>query len=165
MPKSLLILCVILAANSEFASAQATVRVETTDLQGPRSLQKQTGAAAIRDYLQSWQRFAAALEGNRADLLDEGFVGVAKGKLTDTVRQQVASGIRTHYQDRAHDVRIVFYSPDGLSIELKDTVDYDVQVIDHGKSKMTQRVHAHYIVVLTPTEVRWKVRVFQSVPG
>ena len=91
-------------------------------------------------------------------------MGVAKEKLADTIRQQAALGIRTHYQDRAHDLQIVFYSPEGLSIELTDTVEYDVQVIDHDKSQMTQRVHAHYIVVLTPAEVRWKVRVFQAVP-
>ncbi len=165
MPKSLLILCVMFAATSGFAGAQATVHVKSADLEGPRPLQKQTGAAAIRDYLQSWHCLAATLEGNRADLLDEDFVGVARDKLADTIREQAALGIRTHYRDRAHDLQIVFYSPDGLSIELKDTVDYDVQIIDHAKSQMTQRVHAHYIVVLTPTEVRWKVRVFQSVPG
>jgi hypothetical protein len=107
----------------------------------------------------------AALEQNRADLLDADFVGVAKEKLAGTIRQQAALGIRTRYQDRGHDLQIVFYSPDGLSIELKDTAEYDVQLIDHDKSQMKQRVRAHYIVVLTPAEVRWKVRVFQSVPN
>jgi hypothetical protein len=34
-------------------------------------------------------------------------------------------------------------------------------VFDHDKQLTTQQVHAHYIVVLTPAEVRWRVRVFQ----
>ncbi len=164
MLRSFLILCAF-AATSGFASPQDNVRVEPADLQGPRPLERQTQAAAIRDYLQSWRSLRAALDQNRADLLDADFVGVAKDKLADTVRQQAKLGIRMRYQDRAHDLQIVFYSPDGLSIELKDTAEYDVQLIDHDKSQMTQRVRAHYIVVLTPAEVRWKVRVFQSVPG
>jgi hypothetical protein len=164
MPRSFLILCAFFAATSGFASPQDNVRVEPSDLQGPRPLQKQTQAAAIRDYLRSWQSLRIALEQNRADVLDADFVGVAKDKLADTVRQQAKLGIHTRYQDRAHDLQIVFYSPDGLSLELKDTVEYDVQVIDHDKSQMTQSVRAHYVVVLTPAEVRWKVRVFQSVP-
>lgn len=164
MTKSLLILCAFLAATSDFGSPQDDVRVEPANLQGPRPLQKQTEAAAIRDYLQSWKSLSGALEQNRADLLDADFVGVAKDKLAATIQQQAALGIRTRYQDRAHDLQIIFYSPDGLSIELKDTVDYDMQLIDHDKTQMTQKVRTHYIVVLTPAEVRWRVRVFQSEP-
>jgi hypothetical protein len=165
MLRSFLILCAFFTAASGFARPQDNVRVEPTDLQGPRPLQKQTRAAAIRDYLRSWRSMSSALEQNRADLLDADFVGVAKEKLAGTIRQQAALGIRTHYQDRGHDLQIVFYSPDGLSIELKDTAEYDVQLIDHDKSQMKQTVRTHYIVVLTPAEVRWKVRVFQSVPN
>jgi hypothetical protein len=49
-----------------------------------------------------------------------------------------------------------------LSIELTDTVEYDVQLLDHDKSQATQRVRARYIVVLTPAELRWRVRVLQA---
>ena len=100
MLRSFLLLCAFFAATSGFASPQDNVRVEPADLQGPRPLQKQTGAAAIRDYLRSWRSMNAALEQNRADLLDADFVGVAKEKLAGTIRQQAALGIRTRYQDR-----------------------------------------------------------------
>ena len=143
---------------------QATVRVEPANPQRTRLLQAQTAAAAIRDYLQSWQSLRAALEQNRPDLLDQSFVGTALDKLTDTLHQQAAAGITTRYEDRAHDLRIVFYSPEGLSMQLIDNVEYDQQVLDHDKVLTTQRVHARYIVVLTPTEVRWRVRVFQAEP-
>jgi hypothetical protein len=164
MLRSLLIFSVLAFAVSQFAVAQPEVRIESSKLQGPRLLEEQTRAAAIRDYLKSWQSFRAALDQNRADLLNADFVGTAKDKLTETIQQQAALGIRTRYQDRAHDLQIVFYSPEGLSIELTDNVDYDVQVLDHDKVTTTQRVSARYVVVLTPAEVRWRVRVFQAVP-
>jgi hypothetical protein len=162
MLKSLLILCAFFTATSGIGSAQAAVLVEPPNLQGPRHLPEQTATAAIRDYLQSWQSLRAAFEQNRADLLDPDFVGTARDKLTDTIQQQANLGIRTHYQDRAHDLQIVFYSPEGLSIELTDKVEYDVQVLDHERVKTIQHLSARYVIVLTPAEVRWRVRVFQA---
>jgi hypothetical protein len=60
---------------------------------------------------------------------------------------------------------LVFYSPEGLSIQLLDTVEYDLQVLDHDKLQTTQHIRAQYVAVLTPTEVRWKVRLFQAKPA
>jgi hypothetical protein len=162
MLKSLLILCSLLSANPAMGSAQATVRVEPPNLQGPRALPEQTGTAAIRDYLQSWQNLRAALEQNRADLLDPAFVGTARDKLAETIQQQTALGMHTRYQDRAHDIQIVFYSPEGLSIELTDNAEYDLQIIDNDRVKTTQHISVRYVIVLTPAEVRWRVRVFQA---
>ena len=164
MLRFLLILCTVFNAASIDGTAQAEVHVESTNLQGPMPLQEKTGTAAIRNYLQSWQSLRAAFEQNRADLLDPDFVGIAKEKLTGTIQQQARLGIRTRYVDRAHDIQIVFYSPEGLSIELTDKVEYDMQVLDHDKVTTTQRMSARYIVVLTPAEVRWRVRVFQAAP-
>ena len=164
MLKSLLIVTAVVASASNYVAAEATVRVEPSNLKGPRELQEQTSAAVIRDYLKAWQGFREALGQNRPDLLAADFVGTSKDKLTETIQQQAALGIRTKYQDLSHDLQIVFYSPEGLSIELTDTVEYEVQVLDHEKVTATQRVNAHYIVVMTPAEVRWRVRVFQSVP-
>jgi predicted PhzF superfamily epimerase YddE/YHI9 len=103
-----------------------------------------------------------ALEQNRADLLSPSFVGTAKDKIAETIQQQSALGISTRYEDRAHDIQIVFNSPEGLSIELTDKVEYDVQVLDHDRVKTIQHVSARYVIVLTPAEVRWRVRVFQA---
>ena len=143
---------------------QATVRVEPPKLQGPRALRDQTATAVVRDYLESWQSLRGALAQNRPNLLDRDFVGTAKDKLTNTIREQVKIGIHTRYVDRAHDVQIVLYSPEGLSIQLIDNVSYDEQVLDKDKVLTTQRIHARYIVVMTPAELRWRVRIFQSQP-
>jgi hypothetical protein len=164
MIKSLLVILSVLATTFAHAAESPAVHVEPTNLQGPRPLEKQTETAAIRDYLQSWQSLRASLEQNRADTLDPDFVGNARDRLTETIQEQAALGIRTRYQDRAHDIQIVFYSPEGLSIQLRDNVEYDVQVLDHDKVQTEQRLRARYIVILTPAEVRWRVRIFQAEP-
>jgi hypothetical protein len=162
MLKTFLIVCVSLAASVDLAAAQAVVRVDAAHVKGPRTLNEQTRTAAIRDYLQSWQTLSNALAQNRADLLDADFVGTARDRLANTIREQAALGIRTHYRDRAHDIQVVFYSPEGLSIELIDTADYDVELTDGNQAVTTEPAHARYIVVLTPSEVRWRVRVLQA---
>jgi len=162
MLKPLLTLCALFTVAAGIGSSQPTVRVEPSNLQGPRPLSEQTGKAAVRNYLQSWQSLKLALEQNRSELLEPAFVGTAKDKLTDTVRQQTALGIRTRYQDTSHDIKIVFYSPEGLSIELADQVEYDVQILDRDRVKTTQHVTSRYVIILTPAEVRWRVRVFQA---
>jgi hypothetical protein len=161
--KSLPTLVVLTLATANHAAAQANVRIEpTADLQGPRALEEHTASAAIRDYLQSWQNLNAALEQNRADLLSTYFAGTALDKLSETVEEQAAAGLRTNYQVRSHDIKIVFYSPEGLSIELTDTAEYDMQVFANGKPMTNQHMRVRYIVVLTPAEARWKVHVLQA---
>lgn len=163
-PKLFLILCIGFAAASDSGAAQVAVREEPASIQGPRALTDQGKAAVIRDYLKAWQSFGAALAQNRPEFLQADFAGTAQDELTDTVKQQDKLGLRTVYKDRSHDLQIIFYSPDGLSVELTDKVEYDVQVIDHDKAITTQRESARYLVVLAPAEVRWKVRVFQAMP-
>jgi hypothetical protein len=143
-------------------SEQPSVRVEPADASSPRALEKQTEAAVIRDYLLAWQSLSSALDSNRTDLLDATFVGLAKEKLTDTIQEQQKLGIQTRYTALSHDIKPVFYSPEGLSVQLLDTVEYDVHLLDHDKQLSTQHVRARYVAVLTPTEVRWKVRIFQA---
>lgn len=163
MLRSIQFVCtVVLMAAFGFASAQAPARVEPANLESQRPLPEQTRTAVIRDYLQSWQSLKAALEQNRTELIDTAFVGTARDKLSETIQQQTTLGIRTRYQDRTHDIQIVFYSPEGLSIELTDRAECDVQVLVHDEVKTTQHVSARYVIVLTPTEVRWRVRVFQT---
>ena len=104
------------------------------------------------------------MEQNRPDLLDADFVGTAQQKLAETIADQAKLGIETRYRDTSHDLQLVFYSPEGMSLQLLDNVTYEVRVIDNGKVLSMQQVHARYAAVLTPTEVRWKVRVFQAEP-
>lgn len=162
MLRQMLLISAFTVALPVFAADEPTVHVQQPHLQGPRELQDQTAKAVVQDYLDSWKSMGKALDQNLPDLLDRDFVGAAKDKLAATIKQQSAAGVHTTYRDRSHDVQILFYSPEGLSIQLADNVEYDVQLTKDGKSLGTQQVKTRYIVVLTPSEVRWRVRIFQS---
>lgn len=164
MIKRLAAVSCFLVATFAFGADQAAVNVESNHVQGPRVLADQTETAVIRDYLEAWHSLNTALGENRADLLQPEFVGTALEKLSDTVHDQARLGIRTRYRAQSHHVQVVFYSPEGLSVQLLDNVEYDVQLIDHDKVQTTQQVHEKYVVVLTPSEVRWRVRIFQGEP-
>jgi hypothetical protein len=150
-----------------FADAldEPAITVTTSGFTGPRNMEQQTKTAVVRDYLASWQAMSNALSNNDASLLDADFVGVAHEKLLVTITEQQNLQLRTVYtvyKERSHDIHLLFYSPEGLSVQLVDTVEYDVQLLDHGKLQGTQHVRTRYLAVLTPTEVRWKVRIFQA---
>ena len=141
---------------------QASVRIEPPQLQGSRPLEKQTEAAVVREYLQAWKTFQTAFDTNQPLLLDANFVGTAHDRLAETIEAQTKAGIHTRYRDRSHDLQIVFYSPEGLSIQILDTVEYEEEVLDHDKVLTTKQVRQKYVVVLSPSEVRWRVRIFQA---
>jgi len=162
IPWLMVTICLILSASHGSENTAPVIKVAPMNAVGPRPVEAQTQASVVRDYLQAWQSLDRALRQNRVDVLDGYFVGVARDKLADTVRQQQALGIETAYRDVAHDIQVAFYSPEGLSIQILDTVEYDMDVRDQGKTVGTQHVRTRYVSVLTPTESRWKVRVLQA---
>lgn len=147
------------------AAAQPPVHVDSDIPTSPRPLEKPTQQAVVRDYLESWESLQNAFEQNRADLLNADFVGGARESLSNAIKEQSALGLRTHYEDLSHNLQIVFYSPEGLSIELIDTVKYSVQVFDRGRLVGERRQSARYLVVMSPSQLRWRVRVFQGGQG
>ncbi len=50
-------------------------------------------------------------------------------------------------------------------MELRDTVQLEVQYLDGGKVIHSERVTGHYVVLMTPAENSWKVRILQEVPS
>jgi hypothetical protein len=165
MKGRLLTMSCALAMTLPALAQQPSVQVQPPDLRGSRPLEERTATAVVRDYLESWQKFSAALDQNATSQLDPDFVGTAREKLAATIAEQVKAGIHSRYEDQSHNLQIVFYSPDGLSIQMSDNVEYDEQVLDHDKVLTTQHIKARYVVVLTPAEVRWKIRVFQADPA
>ena len=152
------VLCIIVCVGADVP----TVNLASMDRVGPRPLEQQTQTSVIRNYLEAWGVMNAAFQRDEPALLDAYFIGAARRKLGATIHDQTGLNLQTSYKDKSHDIRIVFYSPEGLSIELVDDVEYQVELRDHGSSIGSQSVHAKYIAVLTPTETRWKVRIFQS---
>ncbi len=160
-----IVVCMLLcpAANTLADSApQPLVQVDVPPFFGPRPLEDQTRDAVVRDYLKCWKRMSQALEENNPSVLDAAFTGIAKEKLAGVISQQQKANLTTSYRDRSHHLKFVFYSPEGLSIQVVDDAEYDVEVFDHGKAQATQHVKARYVAVLTPTEVSWKVRMLQA---
>jgi len=141
-----------------------SVRVGSMDSVGPRAVEKQTQLSIVRDYLLAWQSLARALAQNRPASLDDSFTGIARDKLADTIREQSKLGFQTHYRDTTHNLQVIFYSPEGLSIQLLDDVEYDIELYEKGKLLGTQHVRSRYLSVLTPTESKWKVRIFEAQP-
>ncbi len=106
---------------------------------------------------------AHALEFNVLDPLDGPFAGDAKKLLRDTIVNQQKSGLRQRYSNQTHKLEAVFYAPEGDVIELRDTAEYQQQILDGSKSIQDERVVLHYVVLMTPSADRWVIRQLHAV--
>lgn len=131
---------------------------------GPRPVEDATEKAIVRDYGAAWSNLAAALGENRADLLDGAFVGFARDQFRQAIAAQQKSGLRTRYLDRGHKLKALFYDPAGTSMQLRDTAELEMQVLDGDRVLYSQPFTAHYIVLMTPASDRWQVRLLQETP-
>ncbi len=131
----------------------------------PRQVEDTTQRAVARDYAAAWQAMAEALDRNQVDLLNPNFAGAALEKLTATVGQQRQTGLHQRLIDKGHKVEAVFYSPEGSAMELQDTLQVQIQLLDGDKVIHSEDATIHYIALLTAAENSWKVRVLQAVPS
>jgi hypothetical protein len=60
-------------------------------------------------------------------------------------------------------VEAVFYAPEGDVMELHDTAEYQLQLLDGSKVIHDENVVMHYVVLMTPAADRWVVRQLQAV--
>ena len=140
------------------------VRLDASGVQ-PRPLEDLTGQSIVKKYSAAWKNMEIALSDNRTDLLDESFVGYSHDKLLSQVKQQKKNGLRTRYIDHGHQVEATFYSPEGSAVQLRDTAQLEIQVLDGDKIVSSQNVTRNYIAVVTVVDDGWKVRALDSVPG
>ena len=129
----------------------------------PRQIEQRTGEAVTHDYAQAWQDLADCLNATRTDLLNDYFAGEAKRRLTQRVTEQKQAGMRTHYVDRGHQVKAVFYSVDGGEMQLEDQVQLEMQVFDGEKLIYSSTATHKYLVLMTPGSDRWYIRFLESV--
>jgi hypothetical protein len=149
-----------------FAEAPDTVqvRLDASRIQ-PRPLEQLTGQAIVKVYSTAWKNMETALADNRIDLIDESFVGYAHDTLVSQVKQQRKNGLTTRYVDHGHQVEATFYSPEGSAVQLQDTAQLEIQVLDGNKVVSSQTVTRKYMGVVTVVEDSWKVRVLDGVPA
>lgn len=130
----------------------------------PRVMESQTEQVILRDYRFAWSSIAQASEFNTLDPLEGPFTGEAKQWLADEIKSQRQSGLSSRYENQDHKVQAVFYAPEGDLVELHDTAEYQLQVLDGQKTVHDERVVVHYVVLMTPAADRWVVRQLQAVP-
>jgi hypothetical protein len=160
--------CLTLAAAQNQAPAQnsaiAVPRVEFKNQNvGPRELEALTGKSITRDYTAAWKGLADALDHDAADMLGGYFVGVPADQLRNTIIDQKRTGVHSRYRNQSHVLEAVFYSPEGDVMELHDTMQCDLQVMDGDKTLHQERATLHYVVLMTPAADRWVIRQLQSV--
>ncbi len=91
-------------------------------------------------------------------------MGTANAWLADGVKGQRRSGLSSRYLNQRHKVEVAFYAPEGDMIELHDTAEYDLQVLDGDKTVHSEHVVLRYVVLMTPGADRWVIRQLQAVP-
>lgn len=157
-------LLAMLPALKTYADTTASISVNVQNA-GPRQVEDTTERAVARDYAAAWQAMTKALNQNRTDLLGPSFTGNANDKLVATIADQRKNGLHQQIVDRGHNVEAVFYSPEGSAMELHDTAQVQLQLMDGNKVIHSEDATIHYVVLLTAAENSWKVRVFEAVPS
>lgn len=137
--------------------------VLNTSKASPRSVESLTERALLRDYKFAWVNLGQALESNSTAPLSGLFAGTARAWLNDAVASQRRSGLTSRYLDQNHKVEAVFYAPEGDVIELHDTAEYRLQILDGSKTIHDEHVVVRYVVLMTPGADRWVVRQLQAV--
>ena len=89
----------------------------------------------------------------------------AQEKLVATIDGQRKNGLHQEIVDRGHTVDAVFYSPEGSAMELHDTAQVQLQLMDGTKVIHSEDATVRYVVLLTAAENSWKVRVLEAVPA
>ena len=146
-------------------AADTPVRVQL-DMKkaAPRAVESLTERTILRDYRLAWTSMAQALEFNTSDPLEGPFAGEVKRQLLETVTKQQHSGLSQRYVDQNHRLEAVFYAPEGDVMELHDTAEYQLQVLDGSKIIHDEHVVMHFVVLMTPGADRWVIRQLQAVP-
>jgi hypothetical protein len=139
--------------------------VLNTSKAAPRSVESMTERAILRDYKFAWVNLDQALESNSTAPLTGLLAGTASQWLNEAVASQRRNGLSSRYLNQSHKLDAVFYAPEGDVIELHDTADYDLEILDGGKTIHSEHVAVHYVVLMTPGADRWVIRQLQAVPA
>ncbi|HTV64857.1 MAG TPA: hypothetical protein VMD98_04585 [Bryocella sp.] len=159
-----LVASALLPGDAVRAASTPSVSLNVANV-GPRQVEDTTQRSVARDYAAAWQAMADALDQNRADLLAANFIGTADERLTAGINDQQKTGLHQHIVDKGHHADVVFYSPEGSAMELHDTVQLELQVMDGSKVIHSEDATVHYVALLTAAENSWKVRVLEAVPA
>jgi hypothetical protein len=163
--KAIILGIIALSIPLRVVGADTSPQVELdTAKAGPRAIESLTERSVLNGYRFAWENLAHALESNSVAPLNGSFVGTANSWLVDRVTAQRRSGLRARYLNQHHKLDAVFYAPEGDVIELHDTAEYELQILDGDKTVHDDHVVVHYVVLMTPGSDRWVIRQMQAVP-
>ena len=128
----------------------------------PREVEETTSKSITREYSTAWKTLADALQNNRAERIGASFVGAAEDQLRKQISEQKKNGLSMRIVDRGHKLDVIFYSPEGSAMQLRDTAQLERQYLDGLKVVHSETITQNYIVVMAVTGDRWKVRVLQE---
>jgi hypothetical protein len=151
-------------AQKTHADTKPSVQLNV-DHAAPREVSDTVQQALVRDYSAAWQALAVALADNNAGALNDNFIGFAQDQLTQRIKDQQQTGLRTRIVDRGHNVEALFYSTEGAAIELRDTATLETQILDGETVIHSERAQVRYYAIMTGAEDRWKIRVLENAPG
>ena len=161
-----LLAVVLFGAGPVAVSAQTPPEVQlTAGTAGPRPVESLTEHSIVRDYKAAWQTLAQASESSSPALLDAYFVGNAKTTLTGGLSGQKKTGIRVRYLNQIHNLKAMFYAPEGDVMELQDAAEYQLQIMSDDKVLHDEHVVVQYLVFMTPAADRWVIRQLQALPA
>jgi hypothetical protein len=154
----------LLGLNNRHVQADSTSQIKL-DASGvaPRGLEDETQQAVVRDYARAWNDLARAFEFTSPGLLDGYFVSNARTQLGNAVKDQARAKLVAHYAAGDHNLKAVFYSPEGDVLELHDSVRLTVSLTDGSKPVAEQSETRNYVVLMTPGADRWIIRQLQQV--
>src|SRR5262249_23909366 len=89
----------------------------------PRTVESLTERSIARDYTAAWRTLAEASEKNAPGLLDAYFTGGAKSTLARGISEQKTSNTRARFLNQTHNLKAVFYAPEGDVMELQDAAE------------------------------------------
>jgi hypothetical protein len=153
-----------IAAASLFAQAPPAVKL-TVESVSPRSVEPRTEQSLVRDYTAAWKSLADASESNTPALLNAYFTGAARTNFGREVTGQQKTGTHIRYLNQVHNLKAVFYAPEGDVMQLQDSAEYQMQIVSGDKVIHDEHVVVQYVVLMTPGADRWMVRQVQAVPA
>jgi hypothetical protein len=130
---------------------------------GPRGVEDTLQQTLRRDYARAWQTMNTALENGDVRPLEQYFTGIAQTKLQALIKDENSTGVKVRYVDQGHQLQAVFYPRDGGAMLLHDTAQVQMEVTQNGKVIHSEPLAQKYVVLMTPAQDRWLVRVLQSV--
>jgi hypothetical protein len=160
----LIALAVVVLLEPRYSHGADTPQVVlNTTKAAPRAVESLTERSILRDYKFAWINLNLALDSNSTAPVSGLFAGTAGAWINDAVASQRRSGLSSRYLNQSHKLEAVFYAPEGDVIELHDTADYDLQILDGDKTIHNEHAVVHYVVLMTPGSDRWVIRQLQAV--